>query len=123
MQKYIHKLVLVVVCSALAACGNLQFPGVYRLTIEQGNIVTQEMVDQLKPGMSREQVEYIMGSPMIKDTFNSQRWDYVYTIEKGDRSREQNRITIFFEAGSLKYFSGDFIPSSNAATETEQTDS
>lgn len=123
MQKYIHKLLLLVACSAIAACGNLQFPGVYRLSIEQGNIVTQEMVDQLKPGMSKEQVEYIMGSPVIKDTFNGQRWDYVYTIEKGDKSREQNRITIFFEADSLKYFSGDFIPSSNVTPATEQADS
>lgn len=119
MQKYIRKLLLLVVCGTVVACGNLQFPGVYRLTIEQGNIVTQEMVDQLKPGMSKEQVEYIMGSPTVKDTFNNQRWDYVYTLEKGDKSRKQNRISIFFEADSLKYFSGDFIPTAA----TGQTDS
>jgi outer membrane protein assembly factor BamE len=58
-----------------------------------------------------EQVEYVMGTPLIKDSFNGDRWDYVYNIKRGDQPRKQHRITIFFEYESLKYFTGDFIPS------------
>ena len=117
-----NKFLLFFALAALSACSNLQFPGVYKITVEQGNIITQEMVDQLKPGMSKEQVEYIMGSPLIKDSFNGQRWDYVYNIQKGDEPREQYRMSIFFKADSLSHFTGDFIPSS-AQKQAANTDS
>lgn len=97
--------------SLLAGCSTLQFPGVYKIDVEQGNVITQEMVDQLKPGMSIEQVEYIMGSPLIKDTFNPNRWDYLYSISKKGDAREQHRLSIFFKNKRLEYFTGDFIPS------------
>ena len=123
-----NKFILFFALTALSACSTLQFPGVYKITIEQGNVVTQEMVDQLKPGMSKDQVEYIMGSPLIKDTFNGERWDYVYNIKKGSATREQYRMTIFFKAGNLDHFSGDFIPTSvseqatNTSTVTSTAD-
>ncbi len=121
MRKNLHILACLPLCLALHACSNLQFPGVYKLNIEQGNIITQEMVDQLKPGMSKEQVEFIMGRPLIKDTFNTERWDYVYSIERANQNqpREQHRITIFFEADKLKYFTGDFLPSSVSPENSE----
>jgi outer membrane protein assembly factor BamE len=111
MQKYIPLLSVFMLGIVLAACSSLQFPGVYKIPIEQGNVITQEMVDQLKPGMSSEQVEYIMGSPLVKDSFNAERWDYVYSIQRGDKKRKQYRLTIYFENDALKYFTGDFIPS------------
>ena len=111
MQKYISILAIFLAGSLINGCSTLQFPGVYKIPIEQGNVITQEMVDQLKPGMSREQVEYIMGSPLIKDSFNAARWDYVYSIQRGNDPREQQRMTIFFEWDKLKYFTGDFVPS------------
>lgn len=107
MKKYL----LILVFGMLSACGNLEFPGVYKIAIEQGNIVTQEMVDQLKPGMSKSQVEYILGSPVIKDSFNSERWDYVYNIKPGKGERKQHRLTVFFKDEVLHSFSGDFTPS------------
>lgn len=125
MQKFLVITALTFTTLLLSACSSLEFPGVYKLTIEQGNIVTQEMVDQLKPGMSREQVEFIMGSPLIKDSFNRDRWDYLYSIERGDEPREQHRLSIFFEYDRLKSFTGDFVPSSatgdeaSPATESE----
>ena len=115
MTKLITILSLVLLGFATSSCSNLEFPGVYKLTIEQGNIVTQEMVDQLKPGMSREQVEFIMGSPLFKDAFNSDRWDYIYSIQRGSEAREQYRISIFFENDRLKTFDGDFLPSATRA--------
>lgn len=111
MRKYIPILTAILVSTLLGACSSLQFPGVYKISVEQGNVITQEMIDQLKPGMSREQVEYIMGSALLKDTFNANRWDYVYSIQPGKKARKQSRLSIFFEADKLKYFTGDFTPS------------
>lgn len=124
MPKYIQIIVTILACTLFTGCSTLEFPGVYKINIEQGNVITQEMIDQLKPGMSMEQVEYVMGSPMIKDSFNGNRWDYVYNIKRGDLPRKQHRVTIFFEYDSLKYFTGDFVPSEiNKQTDTSQNDS
>ena len=49
----------------------------YRVVIQQGNVVTQDMIDQLKPGMTREQVSYVMGQPIMRNTFKNSRWDFV----------------------------------------------
>ena len=106
-----NKYLLIIAFCLLGACGNLEFPGVYKIPIEQGNIITQEMVDQLKPGMSQSQVEYILGSPVIKDSFNNSRWDYVYSIKPGKGERKQHRLSVFFEDEVLSSFSGDFTPS------------
>ncbi len=65
----------------LSACSSLEFPGVYKLTIQQGNIVSQEMVDRLKPGMTRSQVQFVLGNPVLADSFERNRWSYVYTID------------------------------------------
>lgn len=122
MLKYIPILLVILITGQLNGCSGLQFPGVYKIPIEQGNVITQEMVDQLKPGMSREQVEYIMGSPLIKDTFNQARWDYVYSIQRGKQPREQYRMSIFFKHDQLSHFTGDFVPSANSDKATDETD-
>lgn len=110
MRKYFLILTTLLVSGLFTGCSTLQFPGVYKITIEQGNVITQEMVDQLKPGMSKDQVDYIMGTALLKDTFNPERWDYVYSIRRGDQPLEQHRLTIFFKTDKLDYFTGDFIP-------------
>lgn len=112
MLKFIVFLPLVLACTLLSSCSTLQFPGVYKVTVEQGNVITQDMVDQLKPGMSTDQVEYIMGSPLIKDTLNPGRWDYLYSISRGGKPRKQQRISLFFKNEQLEYFTGDFVPTS-----------
>ena len=94
----------------VSACSTLEFPGVYRLAIEQGNIITQEMVDQLEPGMSREQVQFVLGTALVQDTFNADRWDYVYNIREGSDLMRQYRLTVFFEGEQLSHFTGDFVP-------------
>ena len=120
MQKNALIITTSLLCVLLYGCSGLQFPGVYKIPVEQGNIITQEMIDQLKPGMSRSQVEYIMGSALINDTFNSNRWDYLYRLKQGDRLSDQKRMSIFFEGDSLKYFTGDFVPSTSK-TDTNDT--
>ena len=97
----------------ISACG---FPGVYKINIEQGNIVTQEMVNQLKPGMSRRQVNFIMGTPLIKDTFNRNRWDYVFMIRNGSTVLEQSRVAVEFNGDRLVNVFGDFVSADWAAT-------
>jgi outer membrane protein assembly factor BamE len=90
----------------LAGCA---FPGVYRIDIPQGNVITQEMVDQLRPGLTKRQVTFILGTPLIRDTFDQDRWDYLYSYQPGGGERVQERITVFFDDnGELTHFEGDF---------------
>lgn len=95
---------LLLVTAPLLACSTLEFPGVYRLQIEQGNIVTDEMVKQLEPGMSPSQVEFILGTPLIRDSFSPNRWDYLHVIHKPDNTVERERLTVFFEDGALSHY-------------------
>lgn len=107
---------------ALAGCNNspLAFPGVYRIDIPQGNIVTQEMVDQLRPGLTKQQVNFILGSPMIRDTFNQDRWDYLYSFQPGGGERMQEVLSVFFENNQLVRIAGDFQQSpENASFENQ----
>lgn len=93
---------------ALAGCS---FPGVYKIDIQQGNVVTQDMIDQLRPGMTRRQVRFIMGNPLLTDTFHANRWDYLYSIQPGGGKRLQERISVNFSADDqLVGLSGDFMP-------------
>lgn len=93
---------------ALAGCS---FPGVYKIDIQQGNVVTQDMIDQLRPGMTRRQVRFIMGNPLIQDTFHTNRWDYLYSLQPGGGERQQERMSVFFnENDQLASLSGDFMP-------------
>ncbi|AHL74399.1 membrane protein [Stutzerimonas stutzeri] len=93
---------------ALAGCS---FPGVYKVDIQQGNVVTQDMIDQLRPGMTRSQVRFIMGNPLITDTFHANRWDYLYSIQPGGSLRQQERVSLVFNANDqLAGLAGDFKP-------------
>ena len=97
-------LFLSLVAIALSGCSSWGFPGVYKINVEQGNIVTSEMVDQLKPGMSRRQVRYILGTPLLEDSFDPERWDYIYTLRNGDTLLVENRLSIFFEGDSMAHY-------------------
>ncbi|MDQ7091147.1 MAG: outer membrane protein assembly factor BamE [Methylococcales bacterium] len=88
-------------------------PGVYSIDIQQGNRVSQEMINQLKPRMNKRQVRYIMGSPMLIDVFHKKRWDYLYSNQPGGELREQTRISLYFEGDILVGVQGDFKPTAN----------
>ena len=106
----------------LTACGNvstLDFPGVYKIGIPQGNIITQEMVDQLRPGMTKRQVIFVMGTPLVRDPFNQDRWDYIYSFQPGGGERGQEGISVFFEDDALMRFAGDFTPTDDSNDESE----
>jgi len=95
----------------IGACAdyNWKLPGVYRIPIQQGTVIEQSMVYKLKPGMDKDQVRFIMGTPVIVDPFHSNRWDYIYTFKKGsDRVREQRHVTLHFDDNEqLSHISGD----------------
>ena len=96
----------------VAGCGFVpQIPGIppYRIDIQQGNFISQDMVAQLKPGMSKEQVRLTLGTPLLTDIFHADRWDYVYYREKPGAKREQRKLTVFFEDGKLTRLDGDVV--------------
>ncbi|MCK4494195.1 MAG: outer membrane protein assembly factor BamE [Methylococcales bacterium] len=103
---------IVSVCLLMAGCTSIlnNLPGVYKIDIQQGNRVNQEMINQLRPKMRKRQVLYIMGSPMLVDIFHKTRWDYLYSNQKGQEDRKQKRISLYFEGDILTAIQGDFKP-------------
>ena len=87
---------------ALSACSGLT-PSIYKLDMRQGNVLEEETVAQLRPGMSKGQVQNLLGTPALVDPFHLDRWDYVYLYyPRGDRERgEERRVTLFFEGDLL----------------------
>jgi outer membrane protein assembly factor BamE len=102
--------VLALLCAALlAGCGLPRALGIapYKIEIQQGNFVSQEMASQLKSGMSKDQVRQIMGTPLLVDIFHAERWDYVYSRQTTEGKREKRKLVIFFEDGKLARIDGD----------------
>jgi outer membrane protein assembly factor BamE len=97
--------------AGLISCGsNFGFPGVYRINVEQGNVVTEEMVEQLRPGLNRRQVRYIMGTPLIEDSFHGDRWDYRYLLRNGNELLSETQLTLWFEGDELVRAEGPDAP-------------
>ena len=103
----------------LASCGSVGLSTVgfkpYRMEIQQGNFVSQEAVSQLKLGMSKDQVRFVLGTPLITDGFHADRWDYVFRRQRANSNElEQRKIAVLFEDGKLKRIEGDVTPAANA---------
>jgi len=81
----------------------------YKIDIQQGNVVTQEMVEKLKPGMTPSQVRFILGTPLVVDAFHKDRWDYVYRFSKAGTLQESRRIVIVFKDDKLARIEGDVV--------------
>ena len=103
-------LFILIAIGTLSACGFVGFPGVYKIDVEQGNIVTQEMADQLNPGMSRRQVRFILGTPLVEYTFNQDRWDYPYVKRNGSNILSESSLTVVFDGDTLLTVTGDYLP-------------
>ncbi len=102
-----------------------RLPWVYRIDVQQGNTITRDEVNQLKPGMDKKQVLYLMGTPIMVDPFHADRWDYIYVFEPGKNSAKssQQHATLLFENGQLKHINdnisestSDSASAKNAAT-------
>ena len=110
---------------AVAGCGsNFGFPGVYRINVEQGNVVNEEMVEKLRPGLNKRQVRYIMGTPLIEDSFHDDRWDYRYLLRNGTETLAETRLTLWFDGDELARAEGPDAPdwAVSDATDTEEVD-
>ena len=95
----------------VAGCGsNFGFPGVYRINVEQGNVVNEEMVEKLRPGLNKRQVRYIMGTPLIEDSFHDDRWDYRYLLRNGNETLAETRLTLWFDGDELARAEGPDAP-------------
>ena len=95
---------------------------IYKLDVQQGNIITAEMLMGLKPGMTRAQVKYVLGTPLIQDSFHENRWDYIYKMIKDDRLIEERHVVVRFADDELVDVKGDIIQSSDIliGAETER---
>jgi outer membrane protein assembly factor BamE len=102
----------------LASCSTIlnNVPWVYTLEIQQGNIVDQNMINQLRPNMDKRQVQYIMGSSMLEDAFHKNRWDYIYYVRPSRGDAEMKKVFLVFKevdgTDKLLGLYGDFKPTS-----------
>lgn len=106
-------LFLIVFALALQSACSMSRPGlprVHKVTVQQGNVITQEMIDRLRPGMTRSQVAFVMGEPVFRNPFDDSRWDYIYTLQVPGYYEDSKRISLFFENDVLTYFTGDYAP-------------
>lgn len=127
------KLVLALpLLTALAGCGSwgktidklnpIDSIKPHRVEIQQGNLVTQEAISKLKPGMTPSQVRFVLGTPLVVDPFHKDRWDYAYMLKKGGEVVEQRRITVLFENDKLVRIDGDVIPDTPPAATVKPTE-
>ena len=112
------KLNLAVILSVLllGACSSI--PGLYRIDIQQGNVIDQVMIDKLKPGMDKNQVHFILGTPAVVDPFHSDQWEYLFTSSEGGGNREQRHLRIHFKDEKLAYIDGDITTTNRAPDDT-----
>lgn len=116
-------LILIALLPLTSGCEYLlsNLPGIYHIDVDQGNIVDQSMVDQLRPNMTKRQVQYIMGSAMLGDAYHDNRWTYLYSSQEGGGDRLQKRITLLFKGDTLVGVQGDFRPSSKPVEKPSTT--
>ena len=108
-QKNIFLLVSVLLTSVACSSTLPSFKS-YKLDIQQGNVVTSKMMDQVRPGMTKSQVRYVLGTPLIQDSFHKDRWDYLYQYRHEGKLTQQNRVILFFKEDVLANIAGDPIP-------------
>ena len=82
----------------------------FRISIQQGNFISQEQISQLKEGMTREQVRFILGTPLVADVFHADRWDYAFRLQKGNGEVTASRVTVFFKDEKVARFNGKDLP-------------
>lgn len=111
---------LVALMAALGGCSSLKFPFAYQLVVQQGNYVEKDMIDKLEVGMTRRQVKFVMGSPLIEDTFNADRWDYYYTVKRGEERFTRKLFTVHFENDKLARWGGDLTQLDKNADGSEE---
>ena len=110
---------LLLLPALLCACSVLPSVSPYRIEIQQGNYISQEAVAKLKLGMTREQVRFALGTPLITDIFHADHWDYIHYREISPGKSEKRRISVFFEQDRLARVTGDVVPAGGVKQATE----
>lgn len=108
-----RKLLILLMLLGAGGCSRIpMLPGLsaHKMDIQQGNYVTQDMVEKLKPGMTRNQVKFALGTPLVTDPFHNDRWDYVYVFQKRGRVVEHRKLVVVFKDDKLERIEGDAIP-------------
>jgi len=116
MQKNLIIIYMAFLGSFLSGCTSL-LPEPHKIDIQQGNQVKQKNLDQLKLGMSREQVKFVLGTPLLKDGFNANRWDYMYYLKSGDGELKKSRIVLYFKGDELSRIDDSHYISEKAISE------
>lgn len=123
MRKFLILLMVMTSTQLLLACSTTEtlnekmrvaadnLPGVYKIDVRQGNLVTQEMINQLRPAMDKRQVTFILGTPLLVDPFHKDRWDYFYTLKEAGSETKKERVTVIFNNNKLVGLKGNFKPS------------
>jgi outer membrane protein assembly factor BamE (lipoprotein component of BamABCDE complex) len=111
-----HLILLLAILSASCSSTLPSFK-TYKLDVQQGNVVTSKMMMQLKPGMTKSQVRYLLGSPLLQDSFHPDRWDYLYEMNKDGKVIERRRVVMEFGEQGLKTVRGDIIPGGQPGAE------
>lgn len=105
--------------SSLAACGSFDGASIrlasvitpYKVDVVQGNFVSREQVEALQPGMGRQQVRDILGTPLVTSLFHADRWEYVFTLKRPGVDAQTRKLTVYFKGDALERFEGDEMPS------------
>lgn len=104
-------LILFITVNILTGCA------IYKVDVQQGNVITQDMLDQVELGMTEQKILFLLGSPMLIDPFQPQRWDYMYSLQPGGEKPSQRRITLVFNRDKkLQQVAGDVVLSNRVKT-------
>lgn len=106
----------------LTACSPSVLITPHKTDVQQGNVVTEDMLDKIKPGMTKSQVRFVLGTPLISDAFHGDRWDYVYRFNKKGELTEHRRLTVVFEGDKLKTVEGTALPPSDNVAGTKSVE-
>ena len=116
-RRLVARLAALVAAPLLGACANPfsrqsldSWSITYKIDIQQGMVITQEMVDQLKTGMTKDQVRFVLGTPILTDPFHAQRWDYPFRFQPGRGAVEERRFTVYFDDDKMTGYNGDSVP-------------
>ena len=114
---------MIFLATAISGCSSVpRIVNEYKIDVQQGNVLTQDMVSQLRPGLTKDQVRFILGTPVLMDMFHGSRWDYVYRLQKGNGDIDMRKFSTFFDAdGKLLRVSGDV--SAMQSGDTAETES
>ena len=127
IKTYLRNFFLFFLLCNLISCSSIDLfpksmPEVYKIDIQQGNEVTSEMLMKLKPGMTKSQARFVLGTPLIQDTFHMERWDYVYEMRVRDIVIERRHVILNFKDEKLKSITGAVIPKSDDSKLNDKVD-